>query len=65
MFDKNLGGELRFLKIPSGPDSQTKFEFQTEMFLNILKIRFGGEKSERFEQISWSMELCGEGTHMV
>jgi hypothetical protein len=27
-------------------DSQTKFDFQTEKYLNILKIRFRGEGSE-------------------
>jgi hypothetical protein len=31
----------------TGRDSQTKFEFQTQKYLNILKIKFEGGGSER------------------
>jgi hypothetical protein len=33
-------------------DSQTKFEFQTRKYLNILKLRFEGEGNERFGQMN-------------
>jgi hypothetical protein len=38
-------------------NSQKKIEFQNEKYLNILKIRFGGEGSERFGQMNWGMGL--------
>jgi hypothetical protein len=33
-------------------DSQTKFEFRTKKYLNILKLRFEGEGNERFGQMN-------------
>jgi hypothetical protein len=46
-----------YIRSNAGQDSQTKFEFQTKNYLNILKISLEGEGSERFRQMNWGMGL--------